>query len=47
VVKKDQKEFAQALAGAVKALISDGTYEAVLEKWGVTAGGITHPAVNP
>jgi polar amino acid transport system substrate-binding protein len=47
VVKKDQTEFAQALAGAVKALIADGTYKTVLDKWGVGAGGITNPAVNP
>jgi polar amino acid transport system substrate-binding protein len=47
VVKKDQTQFAQALADAVKALISDGTYKAVLTKWGVEAGAIDNPAVNP
>ncbi len=47
VVKKDQADFAQALADAVKALISDGTYKTVLDKWGVSAGGIDNPAVNP
>jgi polar amino acid transport system substrate-binding protein len=47
VVKKDQTDFAQALADAVKALISDGSYKTVLEKWGVAAGGIDNPAVNP
>jgi polar amino acid transport system substrate-binding protein len=47
VVKKDQTDFAQALADAVKALISDGTYKTVLDKWGVAAGGIDNPAVNP
>jgi polar amino acid transport system substrate-binding protein len=47
VAKKDQADFAQALADAVKALISDGTYKTVLDKWGVTAGGIDNPAVNP
>ncbi|HEV8652977.1 MAG TPA: ABC transporter substrate-binding protein [Actinomycetes bacterium] len=47
VVKKDQTEFAQALAGAVGALVSDGTYKKVLEKWGVEAGAIDNPAVNP
>jgi polar amino acid transport system substrate-binding protein len=46
-VKKDQTEFAQALADAVKALVSDGTYKTVLDKWGVGAGGIEAPAVNP
>jgi polar amino acid transport system substrate-binding protein len=47
VVKKDQTEFAQAIADAVKELISDGSYQKVLEKWGVQAGAITDPAVNP
>jgi polar amino acid transport system substrate-binding protein len=47
VVKKDQTDFAQALADAVKALIADGTYNTVLTKWGVEAGAIDNPAVNP
>ena len=47
VVKTEQTEFAQALADAVKALISDGTYKTILTKWGVEAGAIDNPAVNP
>jgi polar amino acid transport system substrate-binding protein len=47
VIKKDQTEFAQAVADAVGALITDGTYTTVLQKWGVEAGGIDDPAVNP
>ena len=47
VIKKEQTEFAQAVADAVKALISDGTYKTILEKWGVQAGAIENPAVNP
>ena len=47
VVDKDQTEFAQAVADAVKALISDGTYKTILEKWGVQGGAIDNPAVNP
>jgi polar amino acid transport system substrate-binding protein len=47
VVKKDQTEFAQAIAQAVKELIDDGSYAKVLKKWGVDAGAITDPAVNP
>jgi polar amino acid transport system substrate-binding protein len=47
VVKKDQTDFAQAIADAVKALITDGTYKKILEKWGVQAGAIDNPAVNP
>ena len=47
VIEKDQAEFAQAIADAVKALITDGTYKTILEKWGVQAGAIDNPAVNP
>jgi polar amino acid transport system substrate-binding protein len=47
VIKKDQTEFAQAVADAAQALITDGTYKTILEKWGVQAGAIDNPAVNP
>jgi polar amino acid transport system substrate-binding protein len=47
VMKQDQAEFAQAVADAVKALIADGTYKSILDKWGVSAGAIDSPAVNP
>jgi polar amino acid transport system substrate-binding protein len=47
VIPKDQAQFAQAVAGAVKSLIDDGTYRTVLAQWGVDAGAITDPAVNP
>ena len=47
VVNKDQTDFAQALAGAVSALVADGTYMQILTKWGVEAGAIDNPAVNP
>jgi polar amino acid transport system substrate-binding protein len=47
VIEKDQAEFAQAIADAVKALITDGTYKTILDKWGVQAGAIDDPAVNP
>ncbi|MEP7056037.1 MAG: ABC transporter substrate-binding protein [Actinomycetota bacterium] len=47
VVKKDQTDFADALAGALKAVIADGSYKTALSKWGVEAGSITDPAVNP
>jgi polar amino acid transport system substrate-binding protein len=47
VVAKDQTEFAQVLADAVKSLIADGSYQQVLEKWGVQDGAITDPTVNP
>jgi polar amino acid transport system substrate-binding protein len=47
VVKKEQVDFAEALAGAVGALVSDGTYQQILSKWGVEAGALDNPAVNP
>jgi polar amino acid transport system substrate-binding protein len=47
VVAKDQADFAQAVADAVKALIADGTTKTIFEKWGVQAGAIDNPAVNP
>ncbi len=47
VVAKDQTEFAQAIADAVKSLIDDGSYTKVLENWGVEDGAIDNPTVNP
>src|SRR6266511_4311683 len=47
VVKKDQTDFAEALAGAVATLVSDGTYQQILSKWSVEAGALDSPAVNP
>ncbi|MBU2665759.1 ABC transporter substrate-binding protein [Actinoplanes bogorensis] len=46
-VAKDQTEFANVLGEAVQALIADGTYKQILDKWGVAAGAITTPEVNP
>jgi len=46
-VKKEETDFAQAVADAVKALIADGSYKKSLEKWGVGAGAIDAPALNP
>jgi polar amino acid transport system substrate-binding protein len=35
-----------AILGAVKALMADGTYKAVLDKWGVSGGTINNPVIN-
>ncbi|HEX6756310.1 MAG TPA: ABC transporter substrate-binding protein [Mycobacteriales bacterium] len=35
-----------AVLGAVKALISDGTYKKIMDKWGVASGAITDPVIN-
>jgi len=47
VVGKDQTEFANVIQQALQALITDGTYKTVLDKWGVGGGAITAPEVNP
>jgi polar amino acid transport system substrate-binding protein len=35
------KQLAKAIEAAVKTLIANGTYGAILKKWGVTAGALT------
>jgi polar amino acid transport system substrate-binding protein len=47
VVKKDQTQFADAVSKAVQAVIDDGNYKKVLDKWGVAAGAIDKSQVNP
>ena len=47
VVPKDQAAFAGAVADALKAISTDGTYKAALTKWGNESGAITSFAVNP
>ncbi|MEU6203732.1 ABC transporter substrate-binding protein [Micromonospora musae] len=47
VVAKDQAAFAEAVRDATKALITDGSYQTVLDKWKVGDGAITDPAINP
>ncbi|WP_406071557.1 ABC transporter substrate-binding protein [Micromonospora sp. NBC_01638] len=47
VVAKDQTAFAEAVRDATKALIADGTYQTILDKWKVGDGAITDPAINP
>ena len=49
VVAKAQTDFANAIKGAVQALIADGTYDKILSNWGVQAGAIpaNQVAVNP
>lgn len=47
VVNKPQTQFAQAIAAALASLQKDGTYAAVLDKWGVKDGAVTSFPVNP
>jgi polar amino acid transport system substrate-binding protein len=47
VLKKGQEQLPQAVQGAVQALIDDGTYAAILQKWNVSNGAIPTSQVNP
>lgn len=45
-VRKEDTQLRDALQKAVQALIDDGTYATILEKWGVKAGAVTTATVN-
>ncbi|MCM1973871.1 MULTISPECIES: ABC transporter substrate-binding protein [Streptomyces] len=45
-VNKDNKELTAALEEAVNAIIEDGTYKKILEKWGAETGAIDKAAIN-
>jgi len=47
VIPKDSSEFAQAIQGAIQALIDDGTYATILDDWGVGDGAIKKSEINP
>jgi polar amino acid transport system substrate-binding protein len=47
VLKSDQQAFADVLKEGVQALIADGSYKTILDKWKVAQGAITTAAVNP
>jgi polar amino acid transport system substrate-binding protein len=47
IMNKDQQQFAQAVSQATQALIADGTYKKILERWGVQAGAVAQSSVNP
>jgi polar amino acid transport system substrate-binding protein len=38
--------LAKPVLAALQALMADGTYKTILEKWGVASGAITNPAIN-
>lgn len=46
-VPKAEGRFAEAIQGAVQALMDDGTYQAILEKWGVQRGAVDEAKLNP
>jgi polar amino acid transport system substrate-binding protein len=45
-VRKEDTQLRDALQKAMQALIDDGTYAKILEKWKVTAGAVTTATVN-
>jgi polar amino acid transport system substrate-binding protein len=49
VTAKDATDLANAIAGATKAIIADGSYTAIMKKWGDEKGAITadQVKVNP
>lgn len=46
LLPKNGGTLKDAVLGAVKALMTDGTYKAILDKWGLAAGAITNPVIN-
>ena len=38
--------MAPAVLAAIKALMADGTYSTILNKWGVQSGAITNPVID-
>jgi len=46
VIVNKGSDLTKAVQAAITALIADGTYKAVLDKWGVAAGAVTAPEIN-
>ena len=38
--------MAKPILDAIKALMSNGQYMAILKKWGIAEGAITNPVIN-
>jgi len=47
VMKKGSTQLAKAVAAAVNALIGDGDYKKILDRWGVAGGAIPTAKVDP
>lgn len=45
-IPKNAGQMKEAVQGALKALIADGTYQQILTKWGVESGAIKDPVIN-
>lgn len=46
-IGKGQGTLAQAVRGALQAVIDDGTYTSILSRWGVSAGAVPTTKINP
>lgn len=46
VLPQESDELANALQGAVQALIDDGTYAKILDKWGQSTGAVDSATIN-
>jgi polar amino acid transport system substrate-binding protein len=44
-VASERKQLAKAVRDALKSLMDDGTYQQILEQWGISEGGITDPEI--
>jgi polar amino acid transport system substrate-binding protein len=47
VLPREQADFGAAVARALRQLMAEGTYGEILDKWGLAAGAISDPTVNP
>jgi polar amino acid transport system substrate-binding protein len=45
-IAKDSTELGAALQAALQSLIDDGSYQTILESWGVESGGISEVTIN-
>ena len=45
-VPKNSGDYAKAVQGAVQALMTDGTYKAIVDKWSVSSGALTESKIN-
>jgi polar amino acid transport system substrate-binding protein len=45
-VLKDNTQLRDALQAALKAVIADGTYDQILQKWNVTQGALKTATIN-
>jgi polar amino acid transport system substrate-binding protein len=45
-VRKDDTQLRDALQAALKAVIADGTYDQILQKWNVSQGALKTAAIN-